>query len=249
MNVDGALRDDAVFVLGDDGDDDDIDLQQISSRIHAVSRETGLSTAYTSSPEPKLDHLPDSFAITKSEDPVSDRGIDLTTTDEAAPRVYHLRRGDTLQGIALRCGVNGYELCRLNNLPPSTLSTTPHLLHTRTTIKLPPSARPSFGRATPPVDPEADIRRVRGRAEERLQILTKETDWRVAKAYVALADDPEEEVVHAMKCKEMRVGVDGVTLDARAVSMYLDDEEWEEEQRKVGKVFTPSRTTTFRACK
>lgn len=78
------------------------------------------------------------------------------------PAKYYLTPSDTLRGIALRFGVNvskfslgrevhlivetlfqGYDLCQLNNLPPSTLTTMPKLLHTRTYILLPstPKAR------------------------------------------------------------------------------------------------------------
>ncbi|KAG1887272.1 hypothetical protein F4604DRAFT_1571506, partial [Suillus subluteus] len=110
---------------------------------------------------------------------------------------YYINHGDTLQGIALRYGANGRELCRLNNLPPSTLSTTPHLLHTRTFIVLPSSAKSLS--ITRDADTDAGARRVREKAEKRLQMLTKEVDWRVTKAYVALADDPDEEAVYGVK--------------------------------------------------
>lgn len=120
----------------------------------------------------------------------------------------------------------------MNNLPPSTLSTTPHLLHTRTSIVLPPSAKlPS---STHEVDREVEARRVRERAEKRLQMLTKEVDWRVAKAYVALADGPDEETAYGAKYKETG-GIGASTLEARAADQYLEDQEWEEQQRRAGR--------------
>ncbi|EGN98875.1 hypothetical protein SERLA73DRAFT_53916 [Serpula lacrymans var. lacrymans S7.3] len=153
---------------------------------------------------------------------------------EAAPSRYLIQRGDTLQGIALRLGVNGRDLCRLNNLPPSTLSTTPHLLHTRVSLVLPPSVRSL--KPLPPVNVEERDKRVREQAGRRLQMLTKETDWRIAKAYVALADDPGEESSHAMKAKEIGGSSTGAcSLEARAVDKYLEDVEWEEQEGRAGR--------------
>lgn len=58
----------------------------------------------------------------------------------------------------------------------------------------------------------------------------------MAKAYVALADGPEEEVAYGLKLKELGgTGAGGSNLQARAVDQYLEDQEWEEEQRKTGK--------------
>ncbi|KAF9025496.1 hypothetical protein BDZ89DRAFT_902920, partial [Hymenopellis radicata] len=104
---------------------------------------------------------------------------------------YYLKRTDTLQGLALRFGVDGRELCKLNNLPFSTLSITPHLLHTRDCILLPLSAKTASTDLNHPT-PDEQRRREARRAEKRLQVVTKEADWRVARAYVALADDDAE---------------------------------------------------------
>ena len=89
-----------------------------------------------------------------------------------------------------------------------------------------------------------EARLARERAEKRLQTLTKEVDWRVAKAYVALADVPD--VNAGMKGKESALregsGKSGnrdveadFTLEGRAVDQYLDDEEWEERERREGR--------------
>jgi len=95
-------------------------------------------------------------------------------------------------------------------------------------------------------DTEREARLARERAEKRLQTLTKEVDWRVAKAYVALADDPDVDA--GMKGKESRLREDGdiisargdlrteETLEDRAVDRYLDDEEWEERERREGRI-------------
>jgi hypothetical protein len=83
------------------------------------------------------------------------------------------------------------------------------------------------------------VRRLRERAEKRFQTLTKEVDWRVAKAYVALADDPEGVLMYDLKSKETDAngGTLGTSsgLEGRAVDWYLDDEEWEERELREGR--------------
>lgn len=133
------------------------------------------------------------------------------------------------------------ELCRLNNLPTTTLSTTPHILHTRTTILLSPTSK------LPPEDPGlAEARRVE-RAEKRLQMVTKETDWRVAKAYVALVQDLGPSASAKEKSDNLEMGPREMpgpaaggspkkgTLENDAVEQYLEDAEWEEQERKDGR--------------
>lgn len=132
------------------------------------------------------------------------------------------------------------ELCRLNNLPTTTLSTTPHILHTRTTILLSPASEP------PPENPAlAGTRRVE-RAEKRLQMVTKEVDWRVAKAYVAIAQDSDPSEMLAKEKLDNynrdlgKIPVSGGSsrkgaLDNDAIDRYLEDAEWEEQERKEGR--------------
>lgn len=69
-------------------------------------------------------------------------------------------------------------------------------------------------------------------------MVTKEVDSRVAKAYIALADDPEiaDELIGKQKeDSEMRwsptastAGPSNGNLESRAIDMYLEDEEWEQ---------------------
>jgi hypothetical protein len=131
------------------------------------------------------------------------------------------------------------ELCRLNNLPTTTLSTTPHILHTRTTILLPSTSKP------PPRDPGLEETRRVERAEKRLQTVTKETDWRVAKAYIALAQgsDPSAKEKPDNWSRGLR-GIPGSVsggssqsgvLVSDAIEQYLEDAEWEEQERKDGR--------------
>ena len=80
-------------------------------------------------------------------------------------------------------------------------------------------------------------RLVRERAEKKVQILTKEVDWRVAKAYVALADDEEEQ--EEFRAKQKEIGGGGGSgaggLESLALGKYLDDEEWETDERRAGR--------------
>jgi hypothetical protein len=140
--------------------------------------------------------------------------------------------------------MQGHELCRLNNLPPSTLRTTPHLLHTRRYLILPSSARQlpvSSSNENVEEVRERDARIQRERAEKRLQMFTKEVDWHVAKAYVALADDAQETDEYDWKRKEGSLqGIAPSNLVERAIGKYLDDEEWEANARKDGGKVGPS---------
>lgn len=97
------------------------------------------------------------------------------------------------------------------------------------------------------MDAEREAQRARERAEKRMQTLTKEADWRVAKAYVAVAslsdsdDDvngvpkPKEDHVDELKARLNAEGEGSRSLEARAVDRYLDDEEWEERERRGGR--------------
>ncbi|OAX41162.1 hypothetical protein K503DRAFT_798195 [Rhizopogon vinicolor AM-OR11-026] len=226
-NGPGIVQDEDVFVLGDDEDDED-EAQELGS---VTSSSAIVPPAYQSAFSSSSSLTSESTLISQANDTPSGHTEVVVTGEQCIPSKYYINPSDTLQGIALRYAVNGRELCRLNNLPPSTLSITPHLLHTRTYIILPPSVKSLS--ATQDADKAAEVRRVRERAEKRLQMLTKEVDWRVAKAYVALADDPDEEAAYGAKYKETgEIGVS--TLEARATDQYLEDQEWEEQQRRAG---------------
>lgn len=124
----------------------------------------------------------------------------------------------------------------------------PHLLHTRAFLLLPPSTKPHplLKQGTEDEEIKADI--VRKRAEKRLQVLTKEVDWRIAKAYVALAEDDNEdrEGLYGRKEKTQEKTAGATSsgsagmLETRAIDSYLDDENWEEAERRAGRgVFVP----------
>ncbi|KAF8624520.1 hypothetical protein AX15_005832 [Amanita polypyramis BW_CC] len=120
-----------IFVLADDDDDDDDDGDDDGECLRP-GQELPSHEATTQMME----------QIVKPRSPAEQSGH--CTEQELrgdAPFKYYLTLKDTLQGIVLRYGASGYEICRLNKLPPSTLTTTPHLLHTRTYILLPPASK------------------------------------------------------------------------------------------------------------
>lgn len=196
------------FVLGDDEDDED---------------EEGGSAAGARPASP-----PHETRVVEDAQPNDSPG----PSDAARPQssTYYIKSRDTVTGIALKHGVDPRRLCQLNKLPISTLTTTPHILHTRTTLELPPGARAP---SPPPPDLQERIEtRARERAGRAFQAVTKETDWGVAQTYVALLDVSDEEVKESK-----RRMVDARSKEGRqalAVDSYLDDNAWEEEQRKAG---------------
>jgi hypothetical protein len=126
----------------------------------------------------------------------------------------------------------------LNKLPFSAVTSTPHLLHTRTILELPPGVKST----SPPT--RADLEEIeRKRAAKRLQILVKESDWTVAQTYVHLAEtspvegelekqeDWDKERLRERKGTRRK---QSSSLTERAVDSYLDDDEWEKDMAAHG---------------
>jgi hypothetical protein len=243
FNVDGAVRDEDVFVVGDeDGDEQTLETSLSDGEAVQIPGPTAppntLPTELTRHPELDVTGTPHGA----SEEPPDDK--------QAHPGRYYIRPDDTLLGISLRLGINvgvvrssiswsnriaiyqGRILCKLNDLPPSTLNTTPYLLHTRAFLVLPES---HSQHATSVPSAQEDARETRVRAGIALQRVTKETDWGVVQAYVALAEDSDlEPDITSLKFEgeKPRSGSEKVprrTLEERAVDWYLDDDEWERE--------------------
>ena len=109
-------------------------------------------------------------------------------------------------------------------------------------LLLPPTAKPHPSLTLSEAEEQGrEEKLVRERARKKLQTLTKEVDWRVANAYVALADDPEEQDAYGAKRKETGVSTrplnqsDARVLEALAIEQYLEDEEWEAQERQAGR--------------
>ena len=69
--------------------------------------------------------------------------------------------------------------------------------------------------------------------------MTKEADWRVAKVYADLASTPmtdEETQAMGIKRKERGRPVRTGGVEDRAVDAYLEDQEWEARERRLGRV-------------
>jgi hypothetical protein len=248
-NVDGAVRDEDVFIVGDEDEDE-------ASEMHdgqAAKTPGGIQP-----PSEVVKPLTPDISVKPSADPnqSDSTGPD---SDQGSPGRYFIRPDDTLLGISLRLGIDvsaylrvfplrselsiayqGRTLCKLNDLPPSTLRTTPHLLHTRTFLVLPQSHPQQHANDTNDVSPEKEAQRERARAQVAFQRVTKETDDGVAQAYVALAAEDSESGSDVIPLKaegEKAVSrrVVGRTIEERAVDRYLDDDEWERRERAEGR--------------
>ncbi|KAI0768080.1 hypothetical protein BD413DRAFT_452104, partial [Trametes elegans] len=234
-NIDGSIRDEDIFVLEDD---DQSDLEVIQENDSAIPIQTGPSS---STPETSPCNVDDEGGSTRSPSQAE-------KSTSGIPFKYFIRPQDTLVGISLKLGIDGRLLCRLNNLPISTLRTNPHLLHTRSFLVLPPSASqpPPLSAAEQAADDERKARLSRERAETRFQTTTKEADRDVARAYVALADLPEAssgdlkeyEKEQSLRKRRVRVSEDGegeTSVEGRAMDQYYDDDEWEAQERAEGR--------------
>lgn len=128
----------------------------------------------------------------------------------------------------------------MNRLPISTLSTTPHLLHTLPFLLLPPHASPSTS-TTPLLPPAEERRRLIVR---RFQVQTRCAEYSVAKTYVDQVFEKRREEAEFVKANrdarrpagttdvlEEELEREGGELE-EACEAYLADERWEKEQKE-----------------
>lgn len=67
-------------------------------------------------------------------------------------------------------------------------------------------------------------------------MVTRETDSHIAKAYISLSDLPEAHEAHDLKMKAIDDSEPHTSsIEGGAVSQYLDDEEWEANERREGR--------------
>ncbi|TCD70224.1 hypothetical protein EIP91_004405 [Steccherinum ochraceum] len=271
MNVDGGVHDEDVYAIGDDEDDDededeDADESEESGRSPAVLNHQHADSRLPLSPSPtSVLATPSSSRSSRAGEQEDATSADLPSPKDEppasppgtpnVPSKYYLQPSDTLHSISLRFKLDPQLICRLNNLPLSTLRSTPHLLHTRSFLTLPPSTASSP--TAEQDDPQRDAACKREIARTRFRNVTKEVDWDVAKAYVTLAEhhpDPptdmdgingyeDEGKQYAEKEKKQVPGNDrhnaviegGSSLEDRAVDRYMDDDEWEQRERRAGR--------------
>ncbi|KAG8908340.1 hypothetical protein FRB99_007267 [Tulasnella sp. 403] len=231
----GNVEADDVFVVGDSDDEDEGGGQ----RSEAGQRH---DAAPASPLQPDINYSTvESRTGTDLPPPYSSREAvsggkepEVPSISHSGPLEYWIKPGDTLIGIALKHGIDGRLLCKLNNLPPSTLSVTPHLLHTRTTLTFPPTSR----RAPSPPPSNVQERREKEKATRRFQSVTKEVDDTVARTYVSLAEGEQDH-----NKEDTKVRPDS-SLEGRAIDQYMDDEQWEVEQRRLGSGYNIRASST-----
>ncbi|KAF8896240.1 hypothetical protein BD779DRAFT_1494765 [Infundibulicybe gibba] len=201
-NVDGSVQDSDTFTIGDEYDSGDEKCEPTDPPRNDTT---------TSGPDSPVDTQ---IKLQARESPLAVEIVDSTLR-------YYLKRGDTLQGISLRFGINGFELCRLNHLPISTLKTTPHYLHTREYLVLPSS---------PTVEEEKERETRRARHAQSTAY-----NWRIAKAYVALAEDDDTSDMMCKETGEPKGAMGSQQLDSLAIDQYLSDQEWEQNELRSGR--------------
>ncbi|KAG9018254.1 hypothetical protein FRB90_011761 [Tulasnella sp. 427] len=236
----GNVQAEDVYAIGDESDDDDSVAFGGDGDGDGRSSSTGRAETAQVDPSSSTQGITQSSSNTNDVeaqplDSESSQAADESRLRASRNAEYWIKPNDTLVGIALKFGVDGRLLCKMNALPPSTLTITPHLLHTRTTLVLPPTSRTP---SPPPPDLQERLeQRAKERAAKRFQFVTKEVDHSIARAYVALADGNSEEDLSEVKKKSSGVpGADKATqnLEGRAVDQYLEDDEWEARQRAQG---------------
>ncbi|KAL7415887.1 hypothetical protein BDY24DRAFT_439133 [Mrakia frigida] len=212
------------FVLGDDDDDDEEEDEEDegNDEIEIEQKE-------------KDDKDPLTQTNSTSSAPTDPKPSPCSSSSSS---VHHLLLpSDTLLGLSLRYSLDPHHICTLNNLPFSTIHTTPHLLHTRTYLLLLPSP-------PPPLPASVQAQRDHDRALARFARVTKEQDPLIRKAYVELAEEgllDREEAAgeggyeEGEKEKKGGKGVAGErTTEGRAVGRFFEDAEWERENSSGG---------------
>lgn len=106
INIDAAVRDEDVYAIGDDEEEDDLDAGEALAGSSGSS--DGLPAPVTPPPA-----YPTELPTESSSSPASNQGVnpgqDNDTNEkleDSASRRYYIRQDDTLLGIALRHGVD-----------------------------------------------------------------------------------------------------------------------------------------------
>lgn len=99
-NVDGAMRDEDTFVLGDDEDDESED-EQIQTGCPSSPPPYASSLQSKDAPAPAPDVSQSNRQADENEDTLQNTGTSSSNLSK-----YYIRSNDNLQGIALRFGVN-----------------------------------------------------------------------------------------------------------------------------------------------
>ncbi|RXK38864.1 hypothetical protein M231_03813 [Tremella mesenterica] len=123
--------------------------------------------------------------------------------------IHQLKRDDTVLSIARKYAADPHEILSLNSLPPSTLSTHPHLLRTRKQLiisrRLVPILSKNHSKFRSSAELAEETKRQKDKEMKRFQLITKELDPAVGKAYLSLAEGDE---VDALEGWDGQVDVD-----------------------------------------
>ncbi|WVQ96388.1 hypothetical protein IAU59_003493 [Kwoniella sp. CBS 9459] len=177
------------------------------------STDTGTATSSLNShvqPD-RQERSPDRSVIDQVDRKPDDRNEDGAEKEEEREKetveVRHtVLRSDNLLAIARKYAADPHDLLSLNNLPPTTLSTNPRLLHTRKSIII--SRRHVHVQAKPGCQPQSanddlpaqlsgedmvvDEARGKEKSLKRFQLITKSTDRGVGETYLSLAELEED---------------------------------------------------------
>ncbi|PWN32141.1 uncharacterized protein FA14DRAFT_85275 [Meira miltonrushii] len=116
-----------------------VDTSKAASGINTVQAsplKESLQSALNSKADKASFQKPDYSASRKNAETVTPPNSDTS----GLTRQYWLRPNDTLMSLSLRFRVSAVALCKLNELPPSTATSTPHLIHTRKFLLIPEGA-------------------------------------------------------------------------------------------------------------
>ena len=112
VNINGEVRDQDTFILGDDDDDDDDDEEneEESLGISAGDGATSISSPpplYESIVDPWKEESPPHETATLTSNSISQAEESSSPKpDNTRPYRYYINRSDTLQGLSLRFGID-----------------------------------------------------------------------------------------------------------------------------------------------
>ena len=106
VNINGEVRDQDTFVLGDD-DDDENDEERLESSAGDGATSISSPPLYESIVDPWKDESPPHETATLTSNPISlAQEPSFPKPDNTRPYKYYINRSDTLQGLSLRFGID-----------------------------------------------------------------------------------------------------------------------------------------------
>ena len=109
VNINGEVRDQDTFILGDDDDDDDEDEENEAERLEfSATGAASISSPphYESIIDPWKEESPHETATLTSNSISQVEELSLPKPGNTIPYRYYINRSDTLQGLSLRFGID-----------------------------------------------------------------------------------------------------------------------------------------------